>query len=86
MRRRAVDAGLRMQFSNARLNRAMDDYRHACVEQHVRDVLGSSSPARWRSNFLIRKRIAPSRIVHVRPTTRSRPSDARSTASVFRIS
>jgi hypothetical protein len=40
----AVDAGLRVQFSDARLNRAMDDYRHARVEHHVRDVLGSSSP------------------------------------------
>nr|WP_254367111.1 LPD7 domain-containing protein [Paraburkholderia sp. NMBU_R16] len=40
----AVDAGLRVQFSDGRLNRAMDDYRHARVEQHVRDVLGGSSP------------------------------------------
>ncbi|WP_175804239.1 LPD7 domain-containing protein [Burkholderia cenocepacia] len=37
----AVDAGLRVQFSDARLNRAMDDYRHARVDQHVRDVLGT---------------------------------------------
>mgnify|MGYP001599630654 CR=1 FL=1 len=40
----AVDAGLRVQFSEARLNRAMDEYRHARVDQHVRDVLGSPSP------------------------------------------
>ncbi|WP_293042078.1 LPD7 domain-containing protein [Paraburkholderia sp.] len=39
----AVDAGLRVLFSEARLNRAMDEYRHARVDQHVRDVLGSSS-------------------------------------------
>lgn len=37
----AVDVGLRVQFSDARLNRAMDDYRHARVDQHVRDVLGT---------------------------------------------
>ncbi|MBN3786090.1 hypothetical protein G3N94_04165 [Burkholderia sp. Ac-20353] len=37
----AVDAGLRVQFSDARLNRAMDEYRHARVDQHVRDVLGT---------------------------------------------
>ncbi|WP_233217501.1 LPD7 domain-containing protein [Trinickia dabaoshanensis] len=41
----AVDAGLRVQFSDARLNRAMDKYRHTRVDQHVRDVLGDSSPA-----------------------------------------
>ena len=39
----AVEAGLRVQFSDARLNRAMDDYRHTRVDQHVRDVLGSPS-------------------------------------------
>ncbi|KUZ76887.1 LPD7 domain-containing protein [Burkholderia ubonensis] len=37
----AVDTGLRVQFSDARLNQAMDQYRHARVDQHVRDVLGS---------------------------------------------
>ncbi len=37
----AVDAGLRVQFSDAQLNRAMDEYRHTRVDQHVRDVLGS---------------------------------------------
>lgn len=44
----AVDAGLRVQFSDARLNRAMDEYRHTRVDQHVRDVLGKpnrSEPA-----------------------------------------
>lgn len=40
----AVDAGLRVQFSDARLNRAMDEYRHTRVDQHVRDVLGSPKP------------------------------------------
>ncbi|HHV7521265.1 TPA: LPD7 domain-containing protein [Burkholderia orbicola] len=39
----AVDAGLRVQFSDARLNRAMDDYRHTRVDQHVRNVLGTPS-------------------------------------------
>ncbi|MEB2558802.1 LPD7 domain-containing protein [Burkholderia cenocepacia] len=37
----AVDAGLHVQFSDARLNRAMDQYRHARVDQQVRDVLGT---------------------------------------------
>lgn len=37
----AVDAGMRVQFSDARLNRAMHEYRHTRVDQHVRDVLGS---------------------------------------------
>jgi hypothetical protein len=41
----AVDAGLRVHFSDAWLNRAMDEYRHTRVDQHVRDVLGDSSPA-----------------------------------------
>ncbi len=36
----AVDAGLRVQFSDARLNQAMDQYRHARVDLQVRDVLG----------------------------------------------
>ncbi len=38
----AVDAGLRVQFSDVRLNRAMDQYRHARVDQQVHDVLGSA--------------------------------------------
>lgn len=38
----AVDAGLRVQFSDVRLNRAMDEYRHTRVDQHVRAVLGHS--------------------------------------------
>jgi len=38
----AVDAGLRVQFSDERLNRAMDQYRHARVDQQVQDVLGMS--------------------------------------------
>jgi hypothetical protein len=37
----AVDAGLRVQFSDERLNRAMDQYRHARVDQQVQDVLGT---------------------------------------------
>lgn len=41
----AVDAGLRVQFSDERLNRAMAEYRHARLDQHVRDVFGNSSPA-----------------------------------------
>ncbi|WP_238466152.1 LPD7 domain-containing protein [Paraburkholderia tagetis] len=36
-----VDAGLRVQFSDERLNRAMDQYRHARVNQQVQDVLGT---------------------------------------------
>ncbi|MEX3910004.1 hypothetical protein AB4Y33_42530, partial [Paraburkholderia sp. BR14319] len=35
-------AGLRVQFSDERLNRAMDQYRHARVDQQVQDVLGTS--------------------------------------------
>jgi Large polyvalent protein-associated domain 7 len=45
----AVDAGLRVQFSDARLNQAMDQYRHVHVDQQVRDVLGPGrdrTPAR----------------------------------------
>lgn len=42
----AVDAGLRVQFSDARLNQAMDQYRHARVDQQVRDVLGAPAGAR----------------------------------------
>ncbi len=38
----AVDAGLRVQFSDERLNRAMDQYRHARVDQQVQDALGTS--------------------------------------------
>ncbi|MFC7634374.1 LPD7 domain-containing protein [Paraburkholderia humisilvae] len=38
----AVDAGLRVQFSDARLNRAMDEYRHTRVNEHVRAVLGNT--------------------------------------------
>jgi hypothetical protein len=37
----AVDAGLRVQFSDERLNRAMDQYRHARVVQQVQNVLGT---------------------------------------------
>lgn len=37
----AVDAGLRVQFSDGRLNRAMDQYRHARVDQQVQDALGT---------------------------------------------
>ncbi|CAG9264296.1 LPD7 domain-containing protein [Burkholderia diffusa] len=38
----AVDAGLQIQFSDARLNQAMNQYRALRVDQHLRDTLGSS--------------------------------------------
>ncbi|WP_321899439.1 LPD7 domain-containing protein [Paraburkholderia heleia] len=37
----AVDAGLRVQFSDERPKRAMDQYRHARVDQQVQDALGT---------------------------------------------
>ncbi|WP_320533862.1 LPD7 domain-containing protein [Robbsia andropogonis] len=45
----AVEAGLRVRFSDTRLNQAMDQHRSARIERHVQDVLGTPGQSGQRT-------------------------------------
>ena len=45
----AVEAGLRVRFSDTRLNKAMDQHRSARIERHVQDVLGTPGQSGQRT-------------------------------------